>query len=193
MQDFKKVVVFFVTVFFCVNVQAEATVIKAGEGEANLLDELINRVGTANIILPEGMQKVYTYLDDASCRMLIETAKKARENAYAPYSKFKVGAAVLCESGKIYTGVNVENASFGLTVCAERNAIYNAVGQGESKIKAIAIALDDAAYGSPCGACRQVIREFGKDVDVVMGTLHGKYVVKKIAELLPLAFALDAD
>lgn len=121
-------------------------------------------------------------------RKLIDAAKAARERAYAPYSKFKVGAAVLASSGKVYTGCNVENASYGLTCCAERTAIFKAVSAGERRIKSIAIVLDAPDYGAPCGACRQVIYEFGGKVEVVLGTVKGKYKIMKIGELLPLAF-----
>jgi len=122
---------------------------------------------------------------------LLEAAKIAREKAYAPYSKFHVGATVLTEDDKIFTGVNIENASYGLTVCAERVAIFKAVSEGYKKFKAIAIILDAPDYGAPCGACRQVIYEFGKDIIVVMGTIGGKYEVKTISELLPYGFSLD--
>lgn len=103
--------------------------------------------------------------------LLIKEAKKVRKNAYTPYSKFKVGAAVVCSSGKIYTGCNVENASFGLTICAERNAIASAVASGEKKITAIAIVADTDILTPPCGACRQVIYEFGKTATVLLANL----------------------
>lgn len=122
---------------------------------------------------------------------LISAAKDARNNAYCPYSKFAVGAAVLTDKGNIYTGSNVENVSYGLTVCAERIAIFKAVNAGERSIKAIAIVLDAQDFGAPCGACRQVIYEFGKDSDVIMATVNGNYEIKKIKELLPYAFSLD--
>ena len=121
---------------------------------------------------------------------LFEQAKKIRENAYAPYSKFKVGAALLTENGNVYTGVNVENVSFGLTICAERNAIFSAVANGEKKFKAIAVVIDSGDdLAIPCGACRQVIYEFGKDIDVIMANASGKYEINKISELLPKAFS----
>lgn len=126
-------------------------------------------------------------MDGKILKKLISLAKSARLKAYAPYSKFKVGAAVY-SGGKIYTGCNVENASYGLTVCAERNAIFKAVSSGVKKISAIAVVLDAPDYGAPCGACRQVIYEFGKDIDVIMATTKGKYKVVKIAEILPYAF-----
>lgn len=98
-------------------------------------------------------------------KKLIETAKSAQKNAYCPYSRYPVGAAVLMESGKIYSGSNVENASFGLACCAERTAIFNAVGHGEKKIRALALVAKSAR---PCGACRQVITEFAaKDAEII--------------------------
>lgn len=120
---------------------------------------------------------------------LVAAASKVRENAYAPYSKFKVGAALICEDGSIYTGCNVENASYGLTCCAERSAIFKAVAAGNRAIKAIAISLDSPDPPAPCGACRQVIFEFGPDIDVVMSAAStGKVDVLKITDLLPRAF-----
>lgn len=127
-------------------------------------------------------------MDEKSVKQLIEAAREAREKAYCPYSKFKVGAALLAESGKIYTGVNVENASYGLTNCAERTALFKAVSEGERKFKAIAVVLDAPDFGAPCGACRQVIYEFGRNMDVIMATVSGKYKIMKADELLPLAF-----
>ncbi len=121
-------------------------------------------------------------------KTLIDSATRARNKAYAPYSKFLVGSAVLAESGVIYTGCNVENASYGLTNCAERTAIFKAVSAGEKRIKAVAVVTDVPEFSAPCGACRQVIYEFGTDVDVVMANLSGKYKVEKISSLLPHAF-----
>lgn len=119
---------------------------------------------------------------------LIKVAEKARKRAYAPYSKFKVGAAILSSDGKIFTGCNIENASFGLTVCAERVAILKAISEGSSKFEAIAIVGDTNRPCSPCGACRQVISEFGKDIKIIMYNLKGDIKIKKIDELLPEAF-----
>ena len=125
---------------------------------------------------------------------LLEVAKKARENAYSPYSKFKVGAAVLSTSGKVYTGCNVENASYGITCCAERTAIFKAVSEGEKGnfIKAIAIVLDAPEFGAPCGACRQVINEFAEpNAIIIMGTMNGNYKIECLETLLPYAFKLE--
>jgi cytidine deaminase len=118
---------------------------------------------------------------------LVEIAKKARENAYAPYSKFKVGAAILTEDGRIFTGVNVENASYGLSICAERVAVFKAVSEGYRKFKAIAVVADTDNPTPPCGACRQVLAEFG-NIDVIMANLKGDVKIMKLSELLPEAF-----
>ncbi len=120
---------------------------------------------------------------------LFVLAKEARENAYAPYSDFKVGAALLGESGTIYLGCNVENASFGLTVCAERVALFKAVSEGERVFKAIAIYAGSKSV-PPCGACLQVMAEFG-DLDILLFDSKGSYVKWRISELLPQAFRLN--
>ena len=121
-------------------------------------------------------------------KKLIKEAEKARKRAYTPYSKFQVGAAVLCADGKIFTGCNIENASFGLAVCAERVAIFKAISEGSTKFEAIAVISDTDKPCSPCGACRQVISEFGKDIPLIMANLKGDFKIKKIKELLPEAF-----
>ena len=121
-------------------------------------------------------------------KRLIEEAEKARKRAYTPYSKFKVGAAVLCDDGKIFTGCNIENASFGLALCAERVAIFKAVSEGSTKFEAIAVIGDTDKPCSPCGACRQVISEFGEDIPLIMANLKGDVKIKNIKELLPEAF-----
>jgi cytidine deaminase len=126
-------------------------------------------------------------------RDLINKAVEARQNAYSPYSRFKVGAALLTGDGKVYTGVNIENASYGLTVCAERTAIFKAISEGVRKIKALAVACDTDAYGSafPCGACRQVMAEFlDNEADIIISINKDEYKVYKLKELLPHAFKL---
>ena len=123
---------------------------------------------------------------------LITAAAKVREKAHAPYSKFKVGAAVLSASGKIYTGCNVENASYGLTVCAERNAIAGMVAAGEKKLVALAVVTDRPKPTSPCGACRQVIAEFSPDAEIVMANLKGAILVENLQHLLPAQFHKDS-
>ena len=121
-------------------------------------------------------------------KKLIKEAEKARKKAYTPYSKFQVGAAILCADGKIFTGCNIENASFSLTVCAERVALFKAISEGSAKFKAIAVIGDTDKHCSPCGACRQVISEFGEDIPLIMANLKGDVKIKKIKELLPEAF-----
>ncbi len=123
-------------------------------------------------------------------KKLLEMAKKARENAYAPYSNFKVGAAIITEDGKVFTGANVENASYGLSICAERVALFKAVSEGYRKFKAIAIVADTDGPVSPCGACRQVLSEFG-DMDVIMANVKGDMKVMKLSELLPESFTSE--
>ena len=122
---------------------------------------------------------------------LMKIARKARQNAYAPYSHFAVGAALLAESGKVYTGCNIENASYGLTCCAERNAIFAAVGAGERRFKMLAVAADSPEPVAPCGACRQVIAEFGISL-VVMGNLKEETKTMTAEELLPYGFGQES-
>ena len=119
----------------------------------------------------------------------VEAAKEAYAKAYAPYSQFHVGAALLTESGKVLQGCNVENASYGLSVCAERNCIAHAVIQGERKIKSIVVYTKQKKLTPPCGACRQVIAEFLDENAQVMSVNHqGKSQVWSVSELLPDAF-----
>ncbi|MBN3524945.1 cytidine deaminase [Paenibacillus apiarius] len=125
---------------------------------------------------------------------LIQEAIEARKHAYSPYSRFQVGAAVLA-GGKVYRGCNVENASYGLTNCAERTAIFKAVSEGESKIDAIAVAADTEGPVSPCGACRQVLAEFcDSQTKIYLTNLHGNTEEWTMERLLPGAFqAGDMD
>ncbi len=122
---------------------------------------------------------------------LMKMAIEARQNAYVPYSHFAVGAALLAESGKVYTGCNIENASYGLTCCAERNAIFAAVGAGERRFKMLAVAADSPEPVAPCGACRQVIAEFGIPL-VVMGNLKEATKTMTAEELLPYGFGQES-
>lgn len=122
---------------------------------------------------------------------LMKIARKARQNAYAPYSHFAVGAALLAESGRVYTGCNIENASYGLTCCAERNAIFAAVNAGERRFKMLAVAADSPEPVAPCGACRQVIAEFGIPL-VVMGNLKESTKTMTAEELLPYGFGQES-
>lgn len=127
---------------------------------------------------------------------LIREAILARKNSYSPYSGFAVGAALLCESGKIYRGANIENASYGLTNCAERSAAFTAATAGERVFKAIAIVGAPAKEKAteicpPCGSCRQVLAEFGAaDMPVILGTESGTYEERTLSELLPDTFKL---
>jgi len=123
-------------------------------------------------------------------QILIDKALEAREMAYVPYSQFKVGAAVLFESGEIYTGCNVENASYGATNCAERTAIFKGVSEGNRVIEAIAIVGDIRTFTSPCGICRQVMGEFieNKDTPVILVKNRNEYKIKTFDEVMPGAF-----
>ncbi|MGH2353429.1 MAG: cytidine deaminase [Chloroflexota bacterium] len=121
---------------------------------------------------------------------LIEAATAARERAYAPYSGFQVGAAVLA-GGRIFQGCNVENTSYGLAICAERAAVFAAVAAGERRIDAVAVVADTTSPTTPCGACRQVLSEFGRDVVVICATVTGETAIHALADLLPHAFYLE--
>ncbi len=119
---------------------------------------------------------------------LIAAARRARENAHAPYSNFRVGAALRAKSGRIFGGCNVENATYGLTVCAERVAIFKAVSEGERGFDAVAVVTDADSLTPPCGACRQLIWEFCGDVPIVMANLKGKREVLQMRDLFPKPF-----
>jgi cytidine deaminase len=123
---------------------------------------------------------------------LLRSAKKAMKNAHAPYSKFRVGAAILTAKGEVFSGCNVENASYGMTNCAERTAIFSAVAQSGPKLEilAVAVANDKGVPCAPCGACRQVIYEFGPDATVFFQGAHGPKQAH-ITELLPEGFRLQ--
>jgi len=119
---------------------------------------------------------------------LIAIAKQAREMAHAPISNFRVGAALRATSGKIFTGCNIENATLGLTCCAERTAIFKAVSEGERGFEAIAVVADTDKLTPPCGACRQIIWEFCGDVPVILANMNGKVVCETSLGLLPRPF-----
>ncbi|MGI6368092.1 MAG: cytidine deaminase [Anaerolineae bacterium] len=123
---------------------------------------------------------------DAQWQELLAAASAARERAYAPYSRFSVGAAVRAASGEIYTGANVENASSGMTVCAERVAVWNAVSHGERSLAALALVTETGA--TPCGACRQVLVEFEADLPILVADTAGHTWFTSLAALLPDAF-----
>ena len=131
-------------------------------------------------------------LTDDIRAQLVAAAIAAREKAYAPYSKFSVGAAVLGTDGKIYTGCNIENVSYGMTMCAERTALFKMVSEGCRKFAAIAVvAGENATDGAPCGACRQVMGEFAvslEDTEVLLASLKGDYIVETVASLMPYPF-----
>ena len=123
---------------------------------------------------------------------LVALAGRARQHAYAPYSNFPVGAALLGRSGQVFTGCNVENAAYPLTTCAERTAVTKAVSEGESSFEAIAVVT--ATGATPCGACRQILREFGGpagDLRVIVADLEGNHRTYTIDELLPAGFTPD--
>ena len=119
---------------------------------------------------------------------LIEAALAARNHAHAPFSRFKVGAALEDESGRIFTGCNVENATYGLTVCAERVAVFKAISEGAHKFKRIAVAADGDVLTPPCGACRQILWEFCGDAELILVNLRGKSETLRLKDLFPRPF-----
>ena len=127
-------------------------------------------------------------MTELETQKLMDCAIKAREKAYSPYSHFAVGAALLCEDGTLYEGCNIENASYGLTNCAERTAIFKAVSEGHIKFKALAVVADTEGPCAPCGACRQVMAEF-KIPLIIMGNLMGNIKMVTIEEVLPFSFS----
>lgn len=124
-------------------------------------------------------------------KVLIDMALKAMENAYAPYSDFKVGAALLCSDKKVYTGCNIENSSYGASNCAERTAIFKAVSEGEREFEKIAIVSSSGDFTFPCGICRQVLSEFMYDKTVVLFSEKDGIKEFKVKDLLPEAFRLQ--
>lgn len=125
---------------------------------------------------------------------MMTAARDARDRAYAPYSGYRVGAAVMGASGKVYLGCNVENASYGLTICAERVAIFKAISEGESKIKAVAIVAGESDMPRPCGACLQVMAEFesvDEPVQILTASADGSYEIHALADYLPMPFVLE--
>ena len=124
-------------------------------------------------------------------KMLYAKALEARENAYAPFPGFKVGAALLTEDEKIYTGVNVENSSYGATICAERTAFVKAISEGCRQFKALAVTAGDEQEALPCGICRQFMYEFSPEMKVITGTDIGDLNIRTLEELLPGGFKLD--
>lgn len=127
-------------------------------------------------------------MDISEKNELMKAALKARENAYAPYSRFAVGAAVLCDDGSIYTGCNVENASYPCGICAERTAVSKAVSEGRRAFAAVAVAGSSPEKCTPCGVCRQFLYEFSPDMTVLCGDKDGEYGEIRLSELLPRGF-----
>jgi len=126
---------------------------------------------------------------EKTAEQLIEMARQAREHSYSPYSNFKVGAAVECRDGRVFTGCNIENSSYGLTTCAERVALGKAISEGASEFVRLAVIADTHAPVPPCGACRQVISELcGNQIEIIMADLRGEIETHTITELLPEAF-----
>lgn len=123
-------------------------------------------------------------------KALMAEAVKARKRAYAPYSRFAVGAALLAKDGSVYLGCNVENASYGLTICAERNAVWKAVSEGVTEFTAIAVTARDGRGAPPCGSCRQVLHEFAPNALVYWRDERGRILKRKLTDLLPDAFNL---
>ena len=121
-------------------------------------------------------------------RKLVEAAKTAKQFSYSPYSKFRVGAALLTVKGKIYTGCNIENSSYGLTVCAERTAIFKAISEGEKNFVALAVVSDAKNSIAPCGACRQVLMDLAKNIKLVLADRKGSSKIIMLKDLLPYPF-----
>ena len=124
-------------------------------------------------------------------RELINIAVEASGKAYAPYSNFTVGAALECEDGSVYTGCNIENASYGCTNCAERTAVFKAVSEGNRRFRRIAVYADSDNYCMPCGVCRQVLNEFSPELEVLSVRGDGRYVSYSLKELLPRSFSMS--
>jgi cytidine deaminase len=127
-------------------------------------------------------------MSDADQNVLIAAARSTREHAYAPFSNFRVGAAVRAKSGRIFTGCNVENATYGLTLCAERVAVFKAISEGERGFDAVAVVADTDVLTPPCGSCRQILWEFCGDAEVILANLQGKIERCRMSELLPRPF-----
>ena len=121
-------------------------------------------------------------------RLLLDAARAAREHAHAPFSHFKVGAALETADGRVITGCNVENATYGLTVCAERVAVWKAISEGHRRFRRVAVVADTSEPTPPCGACRQILWEFGGDLEVILGDLLDEKGRHRLRDLLPLPF-----
>lgn len=126
-------------------------------------------------------------------KRLVAEAKKARTKAYAPFSKYKVGAALETAAGKIFTGCNVENSSYGLSNCAERTALFKAISEGARHFTRIAIVTSSATPATPCGACLQVLSEFAPNLDVIVANLRGNIHLYRLSDLLPKGFRMKSN
>lgn len=135
--------------------------------------------------------RTYDMVDEEQCRCLLEEAKKARLRAYAPYSGYQVGAALLTKNGRVYGGCNIENASYGAAICAERVAVVRAIAEGETDFVALAVVADSPEPGSPCGICRQFLAEFAPRLLLIMANLDGKVRRGNLETYLPYAFNKD--
>lgn len=124
-------------------------------------------------------------------RKLIDIATEAMANSYSPYSRFKVGAALECTDGTVYTGCNIENAAYGATMCAEAVAIATAVAAGRREFRRIAIISEGSEYCFPCGTCRQLLNEFSREIELLCARVDGRYVSYSLPTMLPLAFGKD--
>jgi cytidine deaminase len=123
-----------------------------------------------------------------SIEALVEAASRARERAHAPFSKFKVGAAIADETGRVFTGCNVENATYGLTMCAERVAVFKAVSEGAAKLVQVAVVADTRTLTPPCGACRQILWEFCGDAELILSNLTGQRMALWLSDIFPKPF-----
>jgi cytidine deaminase len=123
-----------------------------------------------------------------SYKSLLKQARTAQQHSFSPFSKFRVGAALLTKGGRVYKGCNVENSSYGLTMCAERTALFKAISEGERKFTAMALATDEKGFTTPCGACRQVMMDLAGNIDVIMSDGSGEIKIVKMLDLLPHPF-----
>ncbi len=124
-------------------------------------------------------------------KLLLDAAKSALTKSYSPYSDFRVGSALLTKEGRVYTGCNIENSSYGATCCAERTALFKAVSEGDTEFRAIAIVSDSNSYTFPCGICRQVLSEFSREMEIILENADGEIVSYSLKDLFPHAFVID--
>lgn len=155
--------------------------------KSNILKKEVQRIKQTGVepLSPVRLKERENIMTD---RELMSMAKKASMNAYVPYSRFSVGAAIECDDGSVFTGCNVENAAFGSTICAERTACCKAVSEGHRAFRRIAIYADSENWPTPCGACRQFLAEFSPEMEVLCAKAGDRYVSYKLTELLPHTF-----